>query len=74
MLETKFGRHIELGKPVEIPLRDINLKDLTFLFRYKFEIEDLSDSIKQAGLINPVVLRQKEKYQIVCGFRRVFAG
>ncbi|MBM3252676.1 MAG: ParB/RepB/Spo0J family partition protein [Candidatus Omnitrophica bacterium] len=73
MLETKFGRHIELGKPVEIPLRDINLKDLTFLFRYKFEIEDLSDSIKQAGLINPVVLRQKEKYQIVCGFRRVFS-
>ena len=35
-------------------------------------IEELADSIKQSGLLHPLVLLQKDdgKYKILCGFRR----
>lgn len=68
-----MGILIQEQAPVKIYLSDINHKDLTFLFRYKLDIGDLAASIKQIGLINPLVLRQRKSLQIVSGFRRVFA-
>jgi len=42
---------------------------------YEAEIKDLADSIKENGLINPLVLLRKSngRYRIVCGYRRYLA-
>lgn len=65
-----MGRIIQYKAPIKVLLNDIDYKDLTFLFRHRVEAGNLSGSIKQVGLINPVVLRQRKTLQIVSGFRR----
>jgi len=55
-----------------IPLQQIDLSDDTFSASYLPNLQRLRSSIKQMGLIQPVLLREKEdRYQIVCGFRRI---
>ncbi len=55
-----------------IPLQQIDLLDETFSVNYLPDLQKLRSSIKEIGLIQPVLLRKKSgRYQIVCGFRRI---
>ena len=55
-----------------IPLEQIDLLDETFSVNYLPDLHKLRSSIQDAGLIQPVLLREKSgEYQIICGFRRI---
>jgi ParB/RepB/Spo0J family partition protein len=55
-----------------IPLHQIDLTDETFSVNYLPDLQRLRSSIEEAGLIQPVFLRERwERYQIVSGFRRI---
>lgn len=60
-------------KPIEkISLNRIDDSDETFSVNYLPDLQKLRSSIKEIGLIQPVLLRRKQEgYQIVCGFRRI---
>lgn len=60
-------------KPVQkILLQHIDLLDETFAVNFMPDLQRLQSSIKEIGLIQPVLLREKEDgYQIICGFRRI---
>ncbi len=56
----------------KISLQQINLSDETFSVNFMPDLQKLQSSIERIGLIQPVLLRRKgDKYQIVCGFRRI---
>ena len=58
----------------EIPLKQVDISDETFSVNFLPDLQNLRSSIQTAGLIQPVLLRKKKDgYQIVCGFRRVWA-
>lgn len=75
---TVFG---ELGKLAgtsgvqDISLDEIDLEGSKFRTRADLgerQIAELADSIRNEGLINPVVVRRKgDKYELISGFRRV---
>ena len=55
-------------------LEKIDLKDTRFRITTRSDIENLADSIKETGLINPPVLfKQQSSFSIICGFRRINA-
>jgi ParB family chromosome partitioning protein len=55
-----------------IPLKQIDLLDETFSVYFMPDLQRLRSSIEEIGLIQPVLLREKQGgYQIVCGFRRI---
>jgi ParB/RepB/Spo0J family partition protein len=57
----------------KIPISHIDLTDETFAVNFMPDLRRLRASVKEIGLIQPVLLRKKqEEYQIVCGFRRIF--
>lgn len=60
-------------EPIQkIPLKQIDLLDETFSINFMPDLRSLRSSIKELGLIQPVLLRENPKgYQIVCGFRRI---
>ena len=63
---------IDMKAIQKIPLRQIDLSDETFSVNFMPALQGLRSSIEQIGLIQPVFLREKkDKYQIVCGFRRI---
>lgn len=56
----------------KVHLKDIDIKDETFSTNFKPDLEMLRSSIKQIGLIQPVILREKlDGLQIISGFRRI---
>lgn len=62
----------------KIPISEIDVNDLRFRTRYDLgekQIVELSNSIKNEGLINPIIVRRKgdSGYQLVSGFRRLEA-
>lgn len=62
----------------KIPLSEIDLDDSMFRTRYDLgekQITELANSIRNEGLINPIVVRRKDnsRYQLISGFRRVEA-
>jgi ParB family transcriptional regulator, chromosome partitioning protein len=55
-----------------IPLHEIDLTDETFSVNYLPDLRGLRSSIEEIGLIQPVLLKRKvDRFQIVCGFRRI---
>ncbi len=60
-------------KPIQtIPLKKIDLFDETFSVNFRPDLQNLRSSIREVGLIQPVLLREKgEGYQIISGFRRI---
>jgi ParB/RepB/Spo0J family partition protein len=55
-----------------IPLDAMDLSEETFSVNFRPDLDRLRASIKEVGLIQPVLLRRTgESYQIVCGFRRI---
>ena len=56
----------------KISLEQIDLSDETFSVNFMPDLRRLRSSIKEIGLIQPVLLHEKEgRYRVVCGFRRV---
>jgi ParB family chromosome partitioning protein len=56
----------------KIPLQQIDLMDETFSVNFMPDLRSLRSSIEEIGLIQPVLLREKQDgYQIICGFRRI---
>ena len=62
-------------KFLDVPLNDIDLQDERFRFSYHFDLEKLRFSIKQIGLVCPliVVKRGGPQYVILSGWKRVLA-
>jgi len=60
-------------KPIQkISLQKIDLSDETFSVNFMADLGRLRSSIKEVGLIQPVLLREiRDGYQIICGFRRI---
>ena len=57
---------------LKIPLEHIDLSDETFSVNFMPDLGRLRSSIKEMGIIQPVLLRKKgDRYQIVSGFRRI---
>jgi len=55
-----------------VPLRRIDLSDQTFSVNFLPDIERLWASIREVGLLQPVLLKEKtDRYQVVSGFRRI---
>jgi ParB/RepB/Spo0J family partition protein len=56
----------------QVPLHQVDLSDETFSVNFMPDLEKLRSSIKEVGLIEPVLLKKNNQgYQIVCGFRRI---
>ena len=52
----------------------IDFKDTTFIYTFPVKIEEITESIKRIGLLNPVLLFEYDnKYKIISGFKRVLA-
>lgn len=52
----------------------IDCKDNTFIYTFPVKIEEITESIKRIGLLNPVLLFEYDnKYKIISGFKRVLA-
>jgi len=60
-------------RPIKkIAIEQIERSDETFSVNFMPDLRSLRFSIKEVGLIQPVLLKEKRgRYQIVCGFRRV---
>lgn len=60
-------------KPIEmIPFEQIDLTDETFSVNFMPDLRSLRSSIREVGLIQPVILKKKKDiFQIICGFRRM---
>jgi ParB family chromosome partitioning protein len=60
-------------KPIQsIPLQQIDVADESFSVNFMPDLRGLRASIREAGLIQPVILRrEKDGYQVICGFRRI---
>lgn len=59
-----------------VTIRDINVADERFQFRFQTQSEDLRSSIAENGQLNPITLwrpRKNAQYLIVDGFRRTDA-
>jgi ParB/RepB/Spo0J family partition protein len=57
-----------------IPLSKIDFDNETFFVGPRVDISALKNSINEVGLINPPVLREeREKFQIICGRKRLEA-
>ncbi|MBU1599652.1 ParB/RepB/Spo0J family partition protein [bacterium] len=59
----------------KISVDRIDLEDKTFVFTYGKDLEGLLLSLKKIGLVNPPLLREKdrEKFQIISGYKRILA-
>ena len=52
----------------------IDCKNTTFICTFPVRIEEITESIKRIGLLNPVLLFEYDnKYKIISGFKRVLA-
>ena len=55
-----------------INLSEIESENLKYIITYGYDLTDLTQSIKNVGIVNPpIVIKEKEKYHIVCGFKRL---
>lgn len=57
-----------------IPLARIDSEDGTFRMSFAPDLHGLKASLEAVGMLQPVVLRGKETFQIVSGYRRVCAA
>jgi len=57
-----------------VSIKDIDIKDKEFLITFSLRSDTLINSIKEIGIITPIILRDMQnRYQIISGFKRVFA-
>ncbi len=62
-------------KETIVDLASVDSRDQTFRITSNTESDDLVESIRTVGLINsPVLIVEKSRFRIVCGFRRIHAA
>ncbi len=64
------------GEVVQLPLEELEYEDRTFCFRMSLKVDALAFDIAKNGQDFPIVVRPRpdaERYQLICGFRRVTA-
>ena len=59
-------------KPILI--KDINIEDDSFRMTFSPDLNRLKSSMEEVGLLNPVILRGKDRFQIVTGYRRILVA
>jgi ParB/RepB/Spo0J family partition protein len=65
-------KNCAMGPIQKISLHTIDFSDQTFSVNFLPDIERLRSSIREVGLIHPVLLKEmSNRYQIVSGFRRL---
>ena len=72
-LDDKRRAEARLPRIYEIPLAEIDdFPDHPFQVRMDEDMEQLVQSVRERGVLTPIVLRQKEdgRYEIVSGHRR----
>ncbi len=53
----------------------IDLRALDYVFTYRPRVAEMVDSIKEHGILQPLVLLRKDRrYRIICGYRRALAA
>lgn len=63
-----------MSKLQEVPLSAIDFDNKSYIFRHTFNVEDLENSITYEGLLfSPILVKQKDKFVIVAGYRRLTA-
>ena len=75
-MDEKTRKENKLPKIYDIPLSEIDpFPDHPFQIRLDEDMEQLVESVKERGIITPVILRPKEdgRYEIVSGHRRTKA-
>ena len=55
-------------------LKKIDVDDESFRMTFCPDLKELQTSMEAVGLINPVILRGKENFQIVSGYRRILVA
>lgn len=58
-----------------ISLKEIDMQDTTLLITFSPELNPLLTSMKLVGLIEPLLIRQRQdgRYQLICGYKRAMA-
>jgi ParB family chromosome partitioning protein len=57
-----------------VKLSEVDTSDHSFRITTQEKVDDLMDSIRHVGLLNlPLLLEEKSRYIILCGFRRIEA-
>jgi ParB family transcriptional regulator, chromosome partitioning protein len=73
-------KNIEMVKPIPIESIDLSKHKISVRFETEApeseELEQLTNSIKQSGVIEPIIIRPKgaSRYEVVAGNRRLRAG
>jgi len=68
----EISKNCAMGPIQKIPLHTIDFSDQTFSVNFLPDLARLRSSIREVGLIHPVLLREtSNRYQIVSGFRRL---
>jgi len=59
----------------DIAISDIDIQDETYRISSATGIDDLAESIRLVGLLNPPTLKpQQDQYNIICGYKRIEAA
>ncbi len=67
-----WHRNITMENSRVVPLRRIDISDQTFSVNFLPDTEKLRISIREMGVLQPVLLKEKaDQYQVVSGFRRI---
>lgn len=70
--QEEISENCAMGPIQKIPLHTIDISDQTFSVNFLPDLSRLRSSIREVGLIHPVLLREtSNRYQIVSGFRRL---
>ncbi len=70
--QEEISKNCAMGPIQKIPLHTIDFSDQTFSVNFLPDLSRLRSSIREVGLIHPVLLREiSNRYQIVSGFRRL---
>ena len=70
--QKEVSKNCAMGPIQKISLHTIDFSDRTFSVNFLPDLARLRSSIREVGLIHPVLLREmSNRYQIVSGFRRL---
>ncbi len=65
-----------LFKTENIPLKQVDLSDRTYIFTFEPIMSQMVQSVKQIGLINPPILAQvsdQKRFRVISGLKRILA-
>ncbi len=70
--EPESTDNMRMQNSRNVPLSRIDLSDPTFSVNFLPDVERLRTSIREVGILQPVLLKEKaDQYRVVSGFRRI---